>query len=314
MKFELTKALVDEILFFMEDQEGCFVLDTVEGVVTGEADIPDVFDNAPDDNDEKRYIELPEWDSANGFRLMERFVSGFRNPIIREELSSALSRGKGVFRAFKDTLSRYPEAEKLWYLYKEKEMEREIYKWYNAMREEWGLEKIGMEPEETGDLVLEDFRFRPFQEEDLVKIEELHNQCLEEYRSKIAEFSFSARGTSLHNADAILKETFTHRELFGDSLSKKNIIAESGEGEMAGYISGTVQGDALYVQILEIKAEYRGLGIGETLLTKLLESVKAHEIVSQVFFDLPLWVEGFSRVLLRESFKPYSTRYWLDLR
>jgi len=309
MKFELTKALVDEILFFMEDQEGCFVLDTVEGIVTGEADISD---DAPDD--EKRYIELPEWDSANGFRLMERFVSGLRNPVIREELNSALSRGKGVFRAFKDTLSRHPEAEKLWYLHKEKEMEREIYIWYNAMREEWGLEKIGMEPEETGDLVLEDFRFRPFQEEDLVKLEELHKQCVEEYRSKLVEFNFSAQGTSLHNTNTLLKETFTHRELSGDSLTKKNIIAESGGGDLAGYISGTVQDDALYVQILEIKAEYRGLGIGETLLGKLLESSKADKTVSQVFFDLPLWAEGFSRVLLRESFKQYSTRYWLNLR
>jgi hypothetical protein len=30
--------------------------------------------------------------------------------------------------------------------------------------------------------------------------------------------------------------------------------------------------------------------------------------------DLPSWAEGFSRVLHRESFKPYTVRYSLKLR
>ena len=28
-------------------------------------------------------------------------------------------------------------------------MRREILEWYNALREEWGLERLGEEPEET---------------------------------------------------------------------------------------------------------------------------------------------------------------------
>jgi hypothetical protein len=166
MQFELTEALIDDILFSMEDQEGEFYLDTLEGIVAGGLEGPDVFgeEDGGGEND-GRYIDLPEWDSASGFRLMERFAAGFRNPLVREELTSALGHGKGVFRAFKNTLSRYPETEKLWFAFKEREMKREIIMWYNGLREEWGLEKIGMEPEETGDLVLEDFRFRPFRAE-----------------------------------------------------------------------------------------------------------------------------------------------------
>lgn len=38
-------------------------------------------------------------------------------------------------------------------------MKREVIRWYNALREEWGLELIGEEPEETDDLVQDDFRF-----------------------------------------------------------------------------------------------------------------------------------------------------------
>ena len=35
MQFELTDVLIDEILFFMEDQSGEFYIDTVEGIVAG---------------------------------------------------------------------------------------------------------------------------------------------------------------------------------------------------------------------------------------------------------------------------------------
>ena len=304
MQFELTDALIEDILFSMEDQEGEFMLDTVEGVVAGGIDGPDFFDENRDDGDEDsgRYIALPEWDSASGFRLMERFVAALRNPLVREELTTALGQGRGVFRAFKNTLSRYPEAEKLWFAYKEKEMKREIIRWYNGLLEEWGLEKIGMEPEDTGDLVLEDFRFRPFREEDITQARELHDHCLQEYRNTLAETSFSA--------DGMLDEFQT---LFSDPSFEAAMTAESAAGELAGYVSGEKKGRVFYIQNLEVKAEFRGLGIGEILLVKFLESLDSTEI-SQVLLDLPSWAENFSRVLHRESFKPYMVRYCLKLR
>ena len=311
MQFELSEALIDDILFAMEDQEGEFYLDTVEGVVAGGSDCLDFFDENFDDDDGEggeRYIDLPEWDSASGFRLMEHFAAGFRNPLVREELSSALSQGRGVFRAFKNSLSRYPEAEKLWFSFKEKEMRREIIRWYNGLREEWGLEKIGMEPEETADLVLEDFRFRPFREEDIAKAEELQRCCLEEYRKNLTE-----TGAGFLTG-VLLKEIQAFR--FDASLGapfEKAMTVESGGGEFAGYISGIIRDSVLFIQNLEVKAEYRGLGIGEALLDRFLENLDPNEVY-QVFLDLPSWSEGFSRVLLRESFKPYAVRYWLNLR
>jgi ribosomal protein S18 acetylase RimI-like enzyme len=253
-----------------------------------------------------RYISLPDWDSADGFRLMERFVSGFRNPMVREDLSSALNRGKGVFRAFKNALSRYPEAEKLWFAFKENEMKKEIVMWYNGLREEWGLERIGMEPEETADLVLEDFRFRPFREEDIVQAEELHSRCLDEYKSSIAE---AGSGSC---ADILIKEAEAFRRNFSGAFGT-GITAESGGGEFAGYISGVVKDAVLYIKNLEVKPEYRGLGIGEALLIPFLESLDKKE-AGEALLDLPFWAEGFSRVLHREFFKPYTVRYWLSLK
>jgi len=309
MQFELTDALIDDILFAMEDQMGEFMLDTLEGVVVGGIDGLGFMDENTDNNDEgtgPRYISLPDWDSSDGFRLMEHFAAGLRNPIVREELTSALACGKGVFRAFKDVLTRYPETEKLWFTQKDNEMKIEIIRWYNGLREEWGIEKIGIEPEDTGDLVLEDFRFRHLRQEDIFQTEELHRQCLEEFRGLLLE---GALGFSL---DGILKEAqslrTTQEPHFTDGM-----VAESRDGEMVAYISGKKADAVFYIQNLEVKAEFRGLGIGETLLVKFLESLDQTDI-DQVLLDLPSGMDGFSRVLHRESFKPYMVRYWLKLR
>ena len=306
MRFELTGALIDDILFAMEDQEGSFVLDTVEGVVSGGLDDPEFDGEDIDDDDGEggaRFIGLPEWDSADGFRLMERFAAAFRNPLIREELSSALGLGKGVFRAFKDVLSRYPEAEKMWFAFKEKEMKKEILRWYNGLREEWGLEKIGAEPEDTDDLVLEDFCFRPFEEKDKFQAEALHSLCVDE-SIKNMEKTDSNTGIEI-----ISRELYSFRGISGLSFG---MTVESQGGEFAGYISGVLKNTALCVQSLEIKPEYRGLGLGEALLVKFINSLDPGKI-KKVFLDLPAWTEGFSRVLLRESFMPYAARYWRNL-
>jgi ribosomal protein S18 acetylase RimI-like enzyme len=311
MLFELTEAIIDEILFAMEDHEGYFLLDTVDGVVSGILNDPDVSDEEIDAGDGEggaRYIDLPDWDSADGFRLMERFAAAFRSPLIREELSSALGLGKGVFRAFKDVLARHPEAEKFWFSFKEKEMKKEIWRWYNGLREEWGLEKIGAEPEDTDNLVLEDFCFRAFEEEDRFQAEALHRQCVEEFGENLAEANSSPDGSN-SGIEIITRELYSFRNASGSSFG---ITAESLGGDFAGYISGTLKGTALYIQNLEVKSEYRGLGLGEALLVKFSNSLD-QEKTKKVMLDLPSWTDGFSRVLLRESFKPYAVRYWRSL-
>jgi GNAT superfamily N-acetyltransferase len=290
MQFELTEVLMDDILFSMEDQDGDFYIDTKEGVVAGGED-SDEEDPEEEEYEEGRYISLPEWDSSSGFRLMERFAASFHNPLIRDELTSALNRGRGVFRAFKNTLTQHPEVEKLWFLFKDREMKREIVSWYNALREEWGLEKIGMEPEDTDDLVLEDFRFREFQESDLAAAGELHKICTDAAKEA---------GVRPLNGDA---------KLPGDAV----FVSESGGGEFVGFISAGSIHSELHIEILEVKPEYRGLGIGEALLMHLLDTPKARE-ASRVFVDLPAGSKAFSRVLARGGFEPSLTRYSLDMR
>jgi GNAT superfamily N-acetyltransferase len=288
MQFELTDALIDDIVFTMENQEWVSYLDTIEGVVVGE----DLLEFGTIANDtEDRYIDLPDWDSSEGFNLMEQFAAGFKNKLIRTKLSSALNRGRGVFRAFKDTLAGYPEAEKLWFAYKDKEMKRAVIRWYNALREEWGLERIGEEPEETEDLVQEDFRFRPATAADTDKVKELRQLCCAESPSlrSLLQWSFPGR----------LETTFT---------ADCTLVAETGGVDFAAYISWAVTGKTAAVIALEVRPEYRGLGVGEALLTRFLKIADAKGI-AEILIDIPQEADGFSRVLLRESFNPCLTRY-----
>jgi len=282
MQFELTEALLDDILFSMEDQDGIFFIDCQEGVVTCHDDFSDDSDDEFENDEVGRFIGLPEWDSSSGFRLMERFAAAFRNPLIRNELCAALNRGKGVFRAFKNTLTQYPEAEKLWFSFKEREMKREVVRWYNGLREEWGLEKIGMEPEETTDLVLEDFRFREIKDTDKKAIVELHDFC------RLTDPAFPDFGP-------------------GENMT---LMTETISGEFAGYISAERRNGDLFIGALEVKPEYRGLGIGKALLDHLLEKLEDAG-VKRVFINLPAESEGFSRALTREGFTPRMTMYCL---
>ena len=88
---------------------------------------------------------------------MESFVTSLDNPAYREQLSRALTMGKGVFRAFKDALKGSKEIEKLWFAYKEQRLRGVIMSWYNANREARGLARLPVEPEETEELVMSDF-------------------------------------------------------------------------------------------------------------------------------------------------------------
>jgi GNAT superfamily N-acetyltransferase len=298
MQFELDSALLDQILFYMEDQGGDFVLDTRKRIVLAAGD-----SEYSDDGDD-RYISLPEWRPADGFRLMEKFAAVLKNPLVREELSAALDRGRGVFRAFKNTLARYPETEKLWFAYKEREMKRVVIAWYNGLRESWGLELIGEEPEDLDGLALEDFRFRAGTESDAACAEQLHRACLEEYGAAIADSGES-------DGQAAAAEIFSGMGewAFPGGIS---FVAETADGEFVGYASAiNASGETVRVCAVEVKPEYRGLGLGKALIGRLLEHADGEKI-PRVIIDLPAGQEYFSRVLLRENFKPRVQRYCRD--
>ncbi|MDR2479948.1 MAG: UPF0158 family protein [Treponema sp.] len=293
MRFELNDSLVDRIIFCMEDQNGDFVLDTHRGIVTGtDASLYEDESGGAD----SRFIPLPEWGPSEGFRLMERFAAGLHNLVAREELSAALDRGRGVFRAFKDALAQFPEIEKRWFAFREQGMRHEVIRWYNGLRESWGMELIGEEPEDTAALVLEDFRFRVGTAADVDAARKLHTLCLESYNGGLDD----SKKTTAETLAGMCQWTFP-----GDLC----LIAESAGGEFAACVSAAFSAPgALHIRALEVRPEYRGLGLGGTLLARLLEQAD-HNNIPLVSIDIPAGLDNFSRTLLRENFQSCVQRY-----
>jgi len=217
---------------------------------------------------------------------MEKFAVEFKNPIIRYELSAALNAKKGVFRSFKNVLEQYPEAEKMWLNYKKQKMKDRVTAWYNVLREEWGLEPIGGEPEDITSIVLEDFVFREGKEGDEPDIAALHKICIEKL--------IKEDGTGI--------DELKSRDNFSGDIC---IAAETASGEFCGYIAAVKNDGHIKITRLEVKPEYRGMGIGKTLLSKLLEKAGDQSVV----IDLPAGCEYFSRVLYLENFTPVMQRF-----
>lgn len=296
MQFKLTKSLMNDILFSIENQDGKFLLDTHKGIIVNTCVEDTDSEVSGESVQADRFISLPEWGPADGFRLMERFVLGLHTPAVRKELSIALDQGRGVFRAFKDTLARYPETQKLWFTFKDREMKRKTIAWYKALRTSWGLELAGEEPEDIAGLALEDFHFRDGSAADGEAAAELHQRCLEAYNNG-----------NTNNQKAIA-ETLAgmNQWVFPGDLC---VVAETAGGEFAACIASvyTTPG-CLHICVLEVRPEYRGLGLGKTLLARMLEKAGGHNI-ARVSIDLPTGTEYFTRVLARESFKPYVQRF-----
>jgi len=295
MIFELDEALIDEIIFFMENQSDESVFDTLECTIISRNPYFDTFetDEESDDDDdsiEGRYIDLPEWTTQDGFRLMEHFTAGLKNPVAREELSKALNRGKGVFRLFKDVLTRYPQIEKQWYKYKESEMKKEVIDWYNSYREIWGLELIGPEPDDTSSLVLEDFHIREGLPSDLEKASSLHNACVSEAK-----------------VNAVYKEM--NPFVFPGDIC---LVSETKEGDFAGFISAGKINKNLHITNVDIAAEYRGLGLGKTMLSKLIDKAREMEI-DGITVDVPDGMEKLAQNLFAQGFSLYVKRFALNM-
>ena len=163
-------------------------------------------------------------------------------------------------------------------------MRQEIFDWYNALRESWGLERIGEEPEDTGDLVLEDFRFRPALVSDQGEANTLHALCS---ASEISE------------EEALIGE------------GRTALVAETARGEIAAVALSARSGDEERVVFLDVRPEYRDWGRGR-IVNRLIATVLSGGARS-LSVDLPIAAEAFSHVLYREGFSPYEIRFRLDL-
>jgi hypothetical protein len=75
-----------------------------------------------------RYIGVPEADSHEGYRDMERFILTVQDETLQARLWQAIE-GRGAFRRFKDVLAGHHREEKRWYAFQDEQVKGRILDW-----------------------------------------------------------------------------------------------------------------------------------------------------------------------------------------
>jgi ribosomal protein S18 acetylase RimI-like enzyme len=287
MEFDLTREMIDKIGFAMEDQGERFLIDADTGELVSQ-------ESVGGDPEGEKYVPLPRWGSAEGFHMMESFVTSLRNPVYRELLASALGTGKGVFRAFKDTLKKNHEIEKLWFHYKERRLRSVIIAWYNANREARGLSKLPPEPEETGELVATDFSFAwgaaGYTEEILRLDEEAFRDLFPAEDPEQAAARFRAKRGGMPSLE---------------SASSVVLCGMAPAGELAGFAWGILEGSSVHLAQLAVVKELRGIGIGDALLRRFVTGIRERG-VSRLTTELAGKALRYSMFFRSLGFTPVS--------
>ena len=287
MNFTLTPQMIDKIAFAMEDQEEQYLIDEESGELVG---LKSVSGESPAES----WIPLPRWGSAEGFHLMESFVTTLHNPVYRELLASALTSGKGVFRSFKDTLKKNQEIEKLWFHYKEKRLRAVIIAWYNVNREARGLEKMSPEPEETEELVASDFSLEWGLRSHVDELRLLDRDAFFELFPKETRASIDAGYRAKREEICAL-----------DDESSLVLVAETPSGELAGFAWGVLQGRTVHLVQLAVVRDLRGIGLGESIMKRFLSDIRGRGI-GRLTTELAGKSLRFSDFFQSLGFKPLS--------
>ena len=308
MNIELTPELIDQIIFGMENQNEFFYLNLERETVEPESQIDEA-----QRNDESRYVLIPRWGSADGFQLMEKFVDSLRNPVYRERLRAALSAGKGVFRNFKNILKEREDIQRLWFQFKEREMRSRVVEWYEQLCDALGAQKLGIEREETEDLILSDFVIE-------TAPPEVRKQ-LEEYDLKAFREAFGEEPQDFTHLMYLARRTLAPQD------PKKMAVyrAVTPRGETAGVVWGvdawlSSRAEAIFRQdpgvsfLLQfyVEPEYRGLGLSRLLLDTYIREAYRREM-KRVVLDLWGGAQSIGRIVEEYGFSSYRSSFLLEL-
>ncbi len=297
MQFELSDDVINSLIFAMENQKENNVFDSEQKEVV-ELDIEA-------ENDTDRYYSIPEWTSMDGFKVMELFVATLHSPLAKESLNEVLFAGKGVFRNFKNTLKDYPEVEKQWFTFKQRVFKEKVFGWYNVLRDLWGLERIEGEPEETENLVFDDFIFRECDEDlDLEHVQQAEKMLLQTLKNSYEGELGIAATVLWQSCKAQLK------------TEKVTYCCANIAGDFTGVISVSPvpvpAKHTVVVTLFYILPAWRGLGIGKELFMICLQELKKRNvhivIIPEMFIP-----KTFTKVLLRSGFKKNAIGFTVDL-
>lgn len=298
MTFTLTDSLLSEIQAALDNQEKKFLV---------KADLHALVEKTDGlEGDDINFYELPEWTSANGFKLREDFVLNLHSPVAKEELQEVLHSGRGVFKNFRNVLRDYPEVEKKWHIYKNRIMLEYINGWYNNLREIWGLEKLDYVPESDENLIHDDFTFSAYDSDTNKQELLLHVNA-----------AFMDRNQDLPE-ELLMADYNLWYEQFENAEAKGQIgfVCRSYSDDFAGCITVSTlsrkQEQVMFLTSLFVPEAFRGLGIGTELLSVCLSELKKH---GKKWLILPQMIvpEILESLLLRIGYKKIDSGYAVQI-
>ena len=301
MNFALNDRLKMNLLAALENQDKTFLVDAENGVLV------ELSDGCEFQDDEEKYYCLPEWTSDQGFKLREEFVNQVHSPLVHDELLEVLHSGRGVFRNFRNVLREYPEFDRLWLKYKNQALLEIINRWYNELREIWGLETLDYMPESDESLVHDDFSFVKFNPE-------VHEKQVQENAIIILNGSDDNQSEELRSA---VLEMWKRKFETDKNSARSGFVCSSLSDDFAGCILvkpvSDVQENVILLTNFFVTERFRGLGIGTELLSMCISELKSRDkkwlIVPSVY--VPEFVEP---LLFRTGFEKTDFGYILALQ
>jgi hypothetical protein len=250
--FELNDTILERIVFAMEDQTKSRVIDLRTGELVAR----------PEGDLDANLAPPPAWTPADGFRLMEGFCARLVNLELKRALLKALSHGKGVFKAYRQVLSAYPQEDMQYREYKNAVLRRYIESWMDDMRESLGLARLGLEPEEYEELIEEEFT--------------VEGGTLDDVRFDIGRLVEKAQAEALEwlpPSVAFLEKAETMEFLEARrATSFIYYIAEAGEPPIAAAAGAVVQTEGRSIGIVRflcVARDFRDLGLEFRLLARI---------------------------------------------
>ncbi len=287
----LGPEFIHQVVYCMENQNQEYMLnlDTLELLEVEEIDFED-----PNLNTDI-LIDIPQWTPSDGFRVMEEFTTFLGNPLYKDKLRQAMQAGYGVFRNFKNILQEAPWLTDRWHAFKNAYMEKIVIQWIresDTLRSMLDLEQESI-PEETEDILFEDFSMGQPQPEELQEIIDFL-KMLNQSSPQLIYPTCQGDCRSIEDPNNTL--------LVKDPL-----------GSIVGVMECREQVSLVYeVTLVALDPRVEGIGLLEHILFRFIDMVKKRGARGLITPELP-YREARDQMLHQSGFVRKSIRYEISL-